>query len=181
MLTSIPAGRLSERIPARWLIGPGLLLVGLGLLLMRGLSPGSDWTHLILGFAIAGAGSGTVNPPLASTAVGVVREQDAGMASGINSTFRQIGIAIAVAALGSVFAAHMSHATPATLTAHYASSLNALLLIAACLAFVAGALAIVLIRARDFEAAQSTVEPGREEGQAAGTGRASPASARRPE
>ena len=162
MLTSIPAGRLSERIPVRWLIGPGLLLVGLGLLLMRGLGPGSDWTHLILGFAIAGFGSGMVNPPLASTAVGVVRQQDAGMASGINSTFRQIGIATAVAALGSVFAAHMSHATPATLTAHYAASLNALLLITACVAIAAGALAIVLIRARDFEAAQPAAEPERE-------------------
>jgi EmrB/QacA subfamily drug resistance transporter len=160
MLTSIPAGRLSERIPARWLIGPGLLLVGLGLLLMRGLSPGSDWTHLILGFAIAGAGSGMVNPPLASTAVGVVSPQDAGMASGINSTFRQIGIATALAALGSVFAAHMSHATPTTLTAHYSSSLNAVLLITACVAFTAGVLAIVLIRTRDFEAAQPFAEPG---------------------
>jgi EmrB/QacA subfamily drug resistance transporter len=153
MLTSIPAGRLSERIPVRWLIGPGLLLVGLGLLLMRGLGPGSGWTQLIPGFAIAGAGSGMVNPPLGSTAVGVVSQQDAGMASGINSTFRQIGIATVVAALGSVFATHLSHATPATIAAQYASALNAVLLITVCVAFVAGALAIVLIRPRDFEAA----------------------------
>jgi putative exporter of polyketide antibiotics len=116
-----------------------------------------------------------VNPPLASTAVGVVRQQDAGMASGINSTFRQIGIATAVAALGSVFAAHMSHAKPATLTAHYASSLNALLLITACLAFAAGALAIVLIRTRDFEAAQPAAEPGREGEPAAATLQSLPA------
>ena len=138
MLASIPAGRLSQRIGPRWLIGPGLLLVGLGLLLMRGIGPGSDWTHLITGFAIAGAGSGIVNPPLASTAVSVVSQEDAGMASGVNSTFRQIGIATAVAALGSVYAARMRHATAATLTAHYASSLNVLLLITACLALAAG-------------------------------------------
>ena len=159
MLTAIPAGRLSSKVPVRWLIGPGLLLIGLGLLLMRGLGPGSDWTHLILGFAVAGAGSGLVNPPLASTAVGVVSPVDAGMASGINTTFRQIGIATSVAALGSVFAAHMSGATPATLTGRFASSLDTLLLIAACLAFAAGIAALALIRQRDFDPA-STPTPG---------------------
>jgi EmrB/QacA subfamily drug resistance transporter len=152
MLTALPAGRLSARVPVRWLIGPGLLLVGLGLLLMRGLSGSSSWTHLILGFAIAGAGSGLVNAPLASTAVGVVEPKDAGMASGINSTFRQIGIATAVAALGSVFAARMRGATASTLTAHLASSLDLLMLISACVALSAGVLALVLIRQRDFQA-----------------------------
>ena len=108
LLTSIPAGKLSARVPVRWLVGPGLLLVGIGLLLMRGIGPDTAWTHLILGFAIAGAGAGMVNPPLASTAVGVVSHQDAGMASGINTTFRQVGIATAVAALGSIFASKLS-------------------------------------------------------------------------
>jgi EmrB/QacA subfamily drug resistance transporter len=152
MLTAVPAGRLSEKLPVRWLIGPGLVLIGAGLLLMRGLGPGTGWTHLILGFAVAGAGSGLVNPPLASTAVGVVAPEDAGMASGINTTFRQIGIATAVAALGTIFASRMSGATAATLTAHYASALDELLLIAACLAFVCGGLTLVLIRRRDFHA-----------------------------
>ena len=44
LLTSTVAGRLSSKVPVRWLIGPGLLLVGAGLLLMRGLDldpPGS--------------------------------------------------------------------------------------------------------------------------------------------
>ena len=30
------AGRLTEKVPTRWLIGPGLLLVGIGLLVMAG-------------------------------------------------------------------------------------------------------------------------------------------------
>jgi len=103
------AGRLSSHVPVRWLIGPGLALVGIGLLLMSGLDAGSSWTHLIPGFAIAGIGSGLVNPPLASTAVGVVEPQRSGMASGVNSTFRQIGIATSIAALGSIFTASLRH------------------------------------------------------------------------
>jgi EmrB/QacA subfamily drug resistance transporter len=163
MLTAIPAGRLSERLPVRWLIAPGLILIGVGLLLMRGIGADSSWTHLIIGFAVAGAGSGLVNPPLASTAVGVVAPQDAGMASGINTTFRQIGIATSVAALGSIFASRIRGATTATLTAHYADSLNVLLLITAVVALVAGVLALGLIRRRDFQA-HAAVDGGADAG-----------------
>jgi EmrB/QacA subfamily drug resistance transporter len=109
LVTATIAGRLSERIPARWLIGPGLVLVGAGLILMAGLTAGSDWTDLIPGFIVAGLGGGMVNPPLASTAIGVVPPQKAGMASGVNSTFRQIGIAASIAALGSIFNAALQH------------------------------------------------------------------------
>ena len=103
LLTSTVAGRLTSRVPVRLLIGPGLLIVGAGLLLMRGLDAGSAWTHLIPGMIVGGIGVGLVNPPLASTAVGVVAPQRAGMASGINSTFRQVGIATGIALLGTLF------------------------------------------------------------------------------
>lgn len=106
------AGRLSERVPVRWLIGPGLALVCIGLLLMTGLNGHSSWAHLIAGLTVSGVGAGFVNPPLASTAVGVVEPHRAGMASGVNSTFRQIGFATAIAALGTVFTAELrSHLT----------------------------------------------------------------------
>ena len=108
-VTATIAGRMSERVPARWLIGPGLLLVGIGLIIMGGLSGASSWTHLIPGFIVAGLGSGLVNPPLASTAIGVVPPDKAGMASGVSATFRQIGIATGIAALGSVFTAALQH------------------------------------------------------------------------
>jgi EmrB/QacA subfamily drug resistance transporter len=109
LLTAFAAGRLSARLPVRWLVGPGLALVGVGLLLMGGLTVSSPWTHLVAGFALAGLGTGLVNPPLASTAVGVVEPHRAGMAAGINNTFRQVGIATGIAALGSLFATRASH------------------------------------------------------------------------
>ena len=104
LVTSTVAGRLTSRVPIRLLVGPGLIIVGIGLLLMRGLDAGSSWTHLIPGMIVGGIGIGLVNPPLASTAVGVVPPQRAGMASGINSTFRQVGIATGIALLGTLFA-----------------------------------------------------------------------------
>jgi EmrB/QacA subfamily drug resistance transporter len=104
--TAAIAGRLTSQVPIRWLIGPGFVVVGVGILLMRGISAADNWTHLIPGLIVSGVGAGLINVPLASTAVGVVEPARAGMGSGINSTFRQVGIATGVAALGSILASH---------------------------------------------------------------------------
>ncbi|MGA2321703.1 MAG: MFS transporter [Solirubrobacteraceae bacterium] len=111
------AGRLSVRVPVRLLLGSGLVLVGAGLLTFTTLDASSRWTVLIPGFVLAGAGVGLVNPPLASAAIGVVPHERSGMASGINSTFRQVGIATGIAGLGAVFQHSVTHGTTAALLA----------------------------------------------------------------
>jgi EmrB/QacA subfamily drug resistance transporter len=102
------AGPLSERFAKRNFFVAGLVLVGFALLWMGqtfsgGLTTADDWTAMLGGFIVAGAGIGLINPPLASTAIGVVPPQRSGMASGINTTFRQVGIATGIAGLGAVF------------------------------------------------------------------------------
>ena len=97
------AARLGEHIPARFILGGGLATVGVGLLLMRGLGPDSDWTALLAGLIVAGVGIGITNPGIGSTAIAVVPAAKSGMGSGINTTFRQVGIATGVAGLGAVF------------------------------------------------------------------------------
>jgi EmrB/QacA subfamily drug resistance transporter len=190
LVSSGVAGRLSSQVPVRALIGPGLVLVGGGLLLMRGLTASSGWTHLIAGFVVAGVGVGLVNPPLASTAVGVVRPERAGMASGINSTFRQVGIATGIALLGTLFSnrlvsavADVTRSTPLAersgqisaalrnggarglfadappqerpqlaevVRGSFTTALNEILLVGAVISVVAGVLAFLLIRSKDF-------------------------------
>jgi MFS family permease len=97
------SGNLTERVPIRYLMTAGLGLVGVGLLLMSGLDADSKWTALLPGFILAGAGVGLTNPAIASAAVGVVDPRRSGMASGVNSTFRQVGIATGIAGLGAIF------------------------------------------------------------------------------
>jgi EmrB/QacA subfamily drug resistance transporter len=111
------AGKLSVRVPVRLLMGSGLLLISIGLLTMTSVDATSGWTALIPGFVLAGAGVGLVNPPLASTAIGVVPDERSGMASGINSTFRQVGIATGIAGLGAVFQHSVTHGTTTALVA----------------------------------------------------------------
>jgi EmrB/QacA subfamily drug resistance transporter len=97
------SGKLSHRVPIRVLVGLGLGLVGLGLVLMRGLGPDSGISDLLPGFLVAGIGIGITNPGIGQAAIAVVPAAKSGMGSGINTTFRQVGIATGVASLGAVF------------------------------------------------------------------------------
>jgi EmrB/QacA subfamily drug resistance transporter len=168
------AGKLSARLPVRALIGGGLVMVGLGLLLMHGVNASSGWTALLPGFIVAGVGIGLVNPPLASTAIGVVPPQRAGMGSGINSTFRQVGIATGTAGLGALFQQLLANKASGALAhvpaealatgdprvagpagrhaylALFTAGLNDLFVVAGIIAIAGGVLSFLLIRGRDF-------------------------------
>jgi EmrB/QacA subfamily drug resistance transporter len=166
------AGKLAERLPIRGFLGAGLGLVGIGLLLMSGIDANDDWTTLLPGFIVCGIGIGCTNPPLATAAIGVVEPRRSGAASGINSTFRQVGIATGIAALGALFQARVTDELGPRLgtavaggvvppgareAAHQAfiDGLNEILIVAAVVAFIGGALSFALVRSRDFVAAQA--------------------------
>ena len=68
------------------------------------------------------------------------------MASGINNTFRQVGIATGIAGLGAIFQ-HKIHGTDRVA---FVSAMNAILLVAAIVAFVGAAAGLALVRGRDF-------------------------------
>jgi EmrB/QacA subfamily drug resistance transporter len=183
------AGRLSGRLPVRFLLAGGLALVGVALLLMSDVKLGSSWTTLLPGFIVAGIGIGLVNPPLAATAVSVVEPRRAGMASGINNTFRQIGIATGIAALGAIFqsriASHLvsegfsspkarelapqiattgqfysrNPSTSAISHASFISGLNDIFFVASFVLFAGAILAFLLVRRQDFVASGPAVVP----------------------
>jgi predicted MFS family arabinose efflux permease len=114
------AGALLSRVPARVMLSLGLAGTGVGLLLMSGIQAGDDWTGLLPGFLLAGAGVGLLNPVIADVALSVVPKEQSGMASGINDTFRQVGVAVGIAAWGAIFLGrgaseveHVAAGTPA--------------------------------------------------------------------
>jgi EmrB/QacA subfamily drug resistance transporter len=160
------AGRLSARLPIRLLLGAGLGLCALSLWLMSGISVGSDWTTLLPGFLVGGVGIGLVNAPLASTAVSTVRQERAGMASGLNNTFRQLGIATGIAALGAIFQSKVGSSTFGT-TGHlseaakaaFVSGLNEILEVSAVVAAIGAVLALLLVRRKDFVASGPPPKP----------------------
>ena len=162
------SGRLSERVPVRVLLGGGLGLVALSLYLMYGVKVSSGWTTLLPGFLVGGIGIGMVNPPLASTAVSVVPPQRAGMAAGVNNTFRQVGIATGIAGLGAIFQSALNPAMAHAITAgavhgtqakaEFIHGLNDILLVATFVALAGAVLAFALVRRQDFVASAPRAE-----------------------
>jgi EmrB/QacA subfamily drug resistance transporter len=100
-------GRLHGASP-RWVIAGGLALIGLGDLLMTGLDGGSDWPSVLPGMAAIGLGVGLMSPMLVSTGMAAVPQERGGMAAGAINTGRQLGLALGIAVLGSVFSARVS-------------------------------------------------------------------------
>jgi len=96
---------LAKRVPPVALIAGGLGLVALGLLI-SGLMLDADttWLQLQVGFVISMAGTGLFNPAVSAVALDVPEHQ-AGLATGIHDTARQAGIAVGIAALGTLIGA----------------------------------------------------------------------------
>jgi len=159
------AGRLSAHMPPRWFLGGGVGLVALGLWLMHGVSATSSWTTLLPGFIAAGVGLGVVNPTLAQVAIGVVAPARSGMASGINNTCRQVGIATGIAGLGALFqhavatkAAELHSRSPIAGKVAFAHGLNEIMLVAALVAAIGAVLGLLLVRRRDMAAGTAHAE-----------------------
>ena len=112
------SGRAMHGVPARFTVGGGLLLIGVGGLAQAVLDAGSGWTALTPGLVIAGIGVGLVTPALSQAALASVPPHRAGMAGGALNTFRQLGYALGVALFGTIAASRMTHA----LTGHTADA-----------------------------------------------------------
>jgi predicted MFS family arabinose efflux permease len=102
------AGRLLHGAPPRLVLGGGLALIAAGDLLQVGLGGGSDWPRILAGLAVIGVGVGAMSPVLASAAMAAVAPERSGMAAGAVNTARQLGLAIGIAILGSVFSSRIA-------------------------------------------------------------------------
>jgi EmrB/QacA subfamily drug resistance transporter len=101
-VASTLAGRLARRLPMRTTMATGLTLCAGGLLLMLGAGEDSSWLALLPGLLVAGLGTGLTNPFVTFASLGTVPTTRSGTAAGVNNTFRQLGIAGGIAALGAL-------------------------------------------------------------------------------
>ncbi|MGZ6644221.1 MAG: MFS transporter [Solirubrobacteraceae bacterium] len=94
--------QMAERVSARAMIVVGLALVAIGQALMVVAATDSSWTILLPGEIVALIGTGMFNPSVIAIGLGSAPPEMSGLASGVNDTFRQAGIAVGVAALGAL-------------------------------------------------------------------------------
>jgi EmrB/QacA subfamily drug resistance transporter len=137
------SGRLTNRLPLRVPLTAGLILIGVGLLLMRAVDTDSEWTTLLPGLLVGGLAIGVISPALAAAMVSVLPVERSGLASGINNTFRQLGIAMGIAGLGAIFEHQASEELG--LRAGIVAGLDSVLAVAAVVAFLGAALAWPLL------------------------------------
>jgi EmrB/QacA subfamily drug resistance transporter len=166
--------KLIMRFGPRQTLLPGLVMIGLGLLLFaRTPVDGSYATDLLPAMLVIGIGIGTSFPALMTLAMSGATPQDAGLASGIVNTSAQVGGAIGLAVLATLATERTDgllddgSAFDAALNSGY----HLAYLVGAAL--VAGAFAIAVIvmesvpapsHAPEGESEQSTAEPAYEAG-----------------
>ena len=105
MVTVAPmAPRFVERIGTKLVVGGGLLTVACGLGVLTTLPVVDGYPRMLVGMMILGLGMGLVMAPATESIMGSLPPSKAGVGSAMNDTTRQMGGALGVAIIGSVFA-----------------------------------------------------------------------------
>jgi EmrB/QacA subfamily drug resistance transporter len=103
------AGRFADRVGGKWILffGVGLFASGMGILISSAEVDSSQWS-LLPGLIVAGFGLGMTFAPLQTIAMRDVEPRQAGAASGIINTTRQLGAVIGSAAVGALLQSQLS-------------------------------------------------------------------------
>src|SRR4029077_5750959 len=81
-------------------VGLALAATGLALMLIAGVA--SSWTAILPGLLVTSLGTGLFNPTGSALALNALPDEQSGLAAGANDTFRQTGVAVGIAALGTL-------------------------------------------------------------------------------
>lgn len=165
MTGSLVGMRVVVRLGVRRQLVIGPLLAATGLFWLSSLTPASPyWTHLLGPLLLVGIGLGSSFVPMTLAATTGVPHHEAGLASGLLNTTRQIGGAVGLAATATVAArAALHHGAGALSLARSAAALTSgydrAFLISACTLVVGAGLATLLpplrpaVPARDSDVA----------------------------
>ena len=148
-LASQTSARLSSRVPHRVLMGVGIGGSVVGLLWLSRISIDSDYLTILGPLLLVGIGNGLAFVPLTAISLSGVEHRDAGAASGLINVGQQLGGALGLAVLVTVFSTASSFAlTHLGSGVHEAFVYGAdrAFLVAAAFLLVAWVLVVVVIR-----------------------------------
>ncbi|OJF09890.1 DHA2 family efflux MFS transporter permease subunit [Couchioplanes caeruleus] len=113
MVVAPLAGIFADRLGLRNLIVAGQALLAAGVLWIAVATTTTvSYGDLVVAFVLAGVGMGLTFAPISTMALASVRPQENGVASGANNTIRELGIAVGVAVLASVFSEYGGYTSP---------------------------------------------------------------------
>jgi MFS family permease len=120
MVVAPIAGALADRYGNRPFMIAGLALQASGLGWIAAIAkPGMGYTQLAIALGVAGVGISLCFPTVANAVVGSVPSADVGIASGTNSSIREIGGVFGIAILATVFANRGVYSSPHVFVNHF--------------------------------------------------------------
>ncbi|WP_063065821.1 MFS transporter [Nocardia violaceofusca] len=110
--TSVLTPRLVARMGIKAVLGGGLLLLAGGMFALSFLETDSGYLPFFGGLIVAGLGVGLTSAVGTAVIVGSLAAEQQGVASAMNDATREVGSAVGIALMGSVFASHYTSALP---------------------------------------------------------------------
>ncbi len=141
------AGRFSDKIGSRWLMGAGLLLLSGSLLSFSTLGVDSTFWDIVPGLILGGFGMSLAMTPTTAAAMGSVPVDKAGVGSAVLNSMRQVGGSLGIALMGAIVASSVSvlpgnPAYPDQFVQGYHNALH----VAAAIAIVGAVVAVATVR-----------------------------------
>jgi EmrB/QacA subfamily drug resistance transporter len=141
------AGRMADRVGARWLMAGGMVLLTGSLLLFATLDQSSSWWNILPGLVVGGLGMATVMAPTTATAMSAVPVDKAGVGSAVINSMRQVGGSLGIAVMGALVATTVS-VTPfsAEYAAQFVPGYHRALEVGAAILILGAVVAVATIR-----------------------------------
>jgi EmrB/QacA subfamily drug resistance transporter len=154
------AGKLSDRIGPRWLMGGGMGLVSVSLVLFSLLTQHSTFWNLFPALLVGGAGMAMAMTPTTAAAMSSVPIDKAGVGSGVLNSMRQVGGSLGVAIMGAILGSYISVGPRSPLfPGQFVDGFQAALHVAAGIAFAAALVALTLVRTEHHAEEAFAAEP----------------------
>ena len=102
------AGKFSDRVGGRWLMGAGMSLLAVSLLLFGRLDGDSTFWNILPGLLVGGIGMAITVAPTTAAAMGSVPVDKAGVGSAVINSMRQVGGSLGIAIMGALVATQVS-------------------------------------------------------------------------
>jgi EmrB/QacA subfamily drug resistance transporter len=108
MVVAPVAGRFTDRIGPRWLMGAGMTLLAGSLVLFDQLGADSTFLDILPGLVVGGIGMAITMAPTTTAAMGAVPVDKAGVGSAVINSMRQVGGSLGIAVMGTLVAAQIT-------------------------------------------------------------------------
>ncbi|HEU0304052.1 MAG TPA: MFS transporter [Gaiellaceae bacterium] len=141
------AGRVSDQVGSRWLIGAGMTLVSLSLLLFAQLEADSTFWDVLPGLLVGGLGMALSMTPTTAAAMGSVPVDKAGVGSAVLNSSRQVGGSLGIAVMGALVASQIdATAPPRVRVEQFIDGYHLGLYVAAAIAMLGAVVAVATVR-----------------------------------